>query len=54
MAFTTTEMSAILNILMQHSNWDELSEKINYNVHLLNDKIMSEMTSAVCYDLECG
>lgn len=54
MAFTTTELSAMLNILMKHQDWNELSETIGYDVHNLNQKILSEMTFAVSYDLECG
>ena len=54
MAFTSAELSAMLNILTKHSDWTELSKEINYDVHDLNQKIISEMTFAVSYDLDCG
>jgi hypothetical protein len=53
MAFTTDELGAMLNILMKHSDWTELSKEINYDVHDLNRKILSEMSAAILYDLEC-
>lgn len=53
MAFSTAELGAMLNILTKHPDWIELSEKIGYDVHALNQKIISEMTSAISYDLEC-
>ncbi len=54
MAFTTTELSAMLNILTKHSDWNELSENIGYDVSDLNRKIISEMTTILSYDLDCG
>ncbi len=54
MAFTTDELSAMLNILMKHPDWVELSEKIGYDVNDLNRKIISEMTTILSYDLDCG
>jgi len=54
MAFTTDELSAMLNILMKHPDWVDLSEKIGYDVNDLNRKIMSEMIFAISYDLDCG
>jgi len=53
MAFTTAELSAMLNILTKHSDWNEFSKEIRYDVHDLNRKIIAEMTSAVSYDFEC-
>jgi len=53
MAFSTDELSAMLNILTKHPDWTELSEKIGYDVHTLNRKILSEMSTAILYDLEC-
>ena len=54
MAFTTDELGAMLNILTKHSDWNELSKEIRYDVHDLNRKILSEMSAAILYDLECG
>ena len=53
MAFTTDELGALLNILIKHPDWVDLSEKIGYDVHDLNRKILSEMSAAILYDLEC-
>ena len=53
MAFTTDELGAMLNILMKHPDWVELSEKIGYDVNDLNRKIMSEMSATILYDLGC-
>jgi hypothetical protein len=38
---------------MKQPDWVDLSEKIGYDVHDLNRKIMSEMSAAILYDLEC-
>jgi hypothetical protein len=54
MAFSTAELGAMLNILTKHSDWNELSKEIRYDVYNLNQKIIAEMTFAVSYDLECG
>jgi len=54
MAFTTVELSAILNVFSYYQDWDDLSELIQYDVSTLRAKIMSEMMSKVSYDLECG
>jgi len=53
MAFTTDELGAMLNILMKHPDWVELSEKIGYDVSNLNRKILFEMSAAILYDLNC-
>ena len=53
MAFTTDELGALLNILMKHPDWVDLSEKIGYDVNDLNRKILSEMSAAILYDLNC-
>ena len=54
MAFSTTELSAMLNVFTYYQDWDDLSELIGYDVHKLRAKLMSEMLSQVSYDLECG
>jgi hypothetical protein len=54
MAFTTDELGAMLNVFTYYQDWDDLSELIEYDVHKLREKIMSEMISQISYDLECG
>jgi hypothetical protein len=54
MALTTAELSAMLNILTKHSDWNNLSDQIGYDIHDLNQKIISELTFAVSYDLDCS
>ena len=54
MALTTTELGAMLNVFTYYQDWDDLSELIEYDVHKLRAKIMSEMISQISYDLECG
>ena len=53
MTLTTTELGAMLNVFNYYQDWDDLSELIEYDVKALREKIISEMMSAICYDLEC-
>ena len=53
MALSTTELSAMLNVFTYYQDWDDLSELIEYDVHKLRSKLMSEMMSVVSYDFEC-
>jgi hypothetical protein len=54
MALSTDELGAMLNVFTYYQDWDDLSELIEYDVHKLREKIMSEMISQISYDLECG
>jgi hypothetical protein len=54
MTLSTTELNAMLNVFTYYENWDKLSELIGYDVHKLRTKLMNEMVSQSCYDLECG
>jgi hypothetical protein len=53
MAFTTDELGAMLSVFNYYQDWDDLSELIEYDVQTLRTKIMSEMSAAILYDLEC-
>ena len=54
MRLSNQELSALLNVFTYYQDWEELSELIEYDVHKLRTKLMSEMLSQVSYDLECG
>ena len=53
MAFTTDELGAMLSVFNYYQDWDDLSELIEYDVKALRAKIMSEMMTAISYDLGC-
>jgi hypothetical protein len=53
MAFTNTELSAMLKVLTYCSNWEDLSELVEYDIYTLKAKIMSEMMTNMSYDLDC-
>ena len=54
MTLSMTELNAMLNVFTYYQDWDDLSELIEYDVHKLREKLMSEMVSQVSYELECG
>lgn len=54
MTLNTQELNALLNVFNYYQDWDDLSELIGYDVSKLREKLMSEMSSQVFYDLECG
>lgn len=53
MAFSNQELNALLNVFTYAGDLDSLSEMIEYDVHKLQEKLMSEMMLQVQYDLDC-
>lgn len=54
MALHTQELNALLDVFTYAGDWDALSEMIEYDVHKLRAKLLTEMNSQVSYELECG
>jgi hypothetical protein len=54
MTLSNQELNALLDVFTYYSDWDDLSELIQYDVHELRSKLMSEMMMQSSYELECG
>ena len=54
MAFSNQELNALLEVFAYAGDLDALSEMIEYDVHKLRTKLMSEMMIQSSYELECG
>jgi len=54
MALNTKELNALLNVFTYAGDLDVLSELIEYDVYELQARLMTEMSSQMSYDMECG